>query len=46
MYLENSGEVLLKFYLGSEQSMETNLIYASTGGIRTYLHLLDSRVVV
>jgi len=23
--------------------METNLIYASTGGIRTYPHLLDSR---
>ena len=26
--------------------METNLIYASAGGIRTYPHLLDSRHAV
>jgi len=26
--------------------METNLVYASAGGIRTYPHLLDSRHVV
>jgi hypothetical protein len=45
-YLENSGEVLLKFYLGSDQTMETNPIYASSDGIRTYPHLLDSRNVV
>ena len=46
VYLENNGEVLPKFYLGSKQSMEINLIYTSAGGIRTYLHLLDIRVVV
>ena len=46
MYRENSGEVLPKFYLGSELSMETNLIYASAGGIRTYPNLLDSRHAV
>ena len=43
MYWENSGEVLPKFYLGEEQSLETDLIYASAGGIRTYPHLLDIR---
>ena len=43
VYRENSGEVLPKFYLGEERSMETDLIYASAGGIRTYPHLLDSR---
>jgi len=43
VYRENSGEVLPKFCLGEERSMETNLIYASAGGIRTYPHLLDSR---
>jgi hypothetical protein len=42
VYLENGGEVLPK-YLGEEWSMETDLIYASAGGIRTYPHLLDSR---
>jgi hypothetical protein len=42
-YLENSGEVLPKFYIRSEQNMETNPIYASSGGIRTYPHLLDDR---
>jgi hypothetical protein len=46
MYLENSREVLPKFYLGQEYSMETNLIHASSGGIRTYPHLLDSRNTV
>jgi hypothetical protein len=30
----------------SRISMETNLIYASTGEIRTYPHLLDSRHAV
>jgi len=43
VYRENSGEVLPKFCLGEERSMETDLIYASAGGIRTYPHLLDSR---
>ena len=43
MYRENSGEVLPKFYLGEEWSLETDLIYASAGGIRTYPHPLDSR---
>ena len=41
VYLENGGEVLPKFYLESKETMETNLIYASSGGIRTHLHLLD-----
>jgi hypothetical protein len=36
VYRENSGEVLLKFHLERERSMEANLIYASSGGIRTY----------
>jgi hypothetical protein len=31
MYQENNKEVLPKFYLGEERSMETNLIYASIG---------------
>ena len=43
VYWENSREVLPKFYLREEQSMETDLIYASVGEIRTYSHLLDSR---
>jgi len=43
VYQENGGEVLPKFRLGKERSMETNLIYASAGGIRTYPHLLESR---
>ena len=43
VYRENNGEVLPKFYLGEERSMETNLIYGSAGGIRTYPHLLESR---
>ena len=46
MYRENNGEVLPKFCLGEEWSMETDLIYASAGGIRTYPHLLDSRHAV
>ena len=46
MYRENSGDVLPKFYLGLERSMETNLIYASAGGIRIYPYLLDSRQAV
>jgi hypothetical protein len=46
MYQENSGEVLPKFHLEPEWSMETNLIYASAGGIRTYPHLLESRDIV
>ena len=29
MYLENNREVMPKVYLGSERTMETNLIYAS-----------------
>ena len=41
VYRESSGEVLPKFHLGKERSMETNLIYVSTGGIRTYPHLLE-----
>jgi hypothetical protein len=36
MYHENSEEVLPKFHLGREWSMEANLIYAFLGGIRTY----------
>jgi hypothetical protein len=36
VYRENSGEVLPKFHLRRERSMEANLIYASSGGIRTY----------
>ena len=43
MYRENSEEVLSKFYLEEERSLETDLIYASAGGIRTYPHLLDIR---
>ena len=43
MCLKNSGEVLPKFCLGKEWTMETDRIYACSGGIRTYLHLLDSR---
>ena len=43
MYLENSGEVLPKFYLGLEGIMETDLIYVWSGGIRTYLYLLESK---
>jgi len=31
VYLENNTEVMPKFYLGLEQTMETNLVYASTG---------------
>lgn len=46
MYLENSGEVLLKFYLGQEWTLETNPVYASSGGIRTYPYLLDSVNIV
>jgi hypothetical protein len=46
VYPENSGEVLLKVYLVSEYSMETNPIYATTGGIRNYPHLLDGKNVV
>jgi hypothetical protein len=43
VYQKNSGEVLPKFYLGSERSIETDLIYTAAGGIRTYPHLLDGR---
>ena len=43
MYLENSGEVLPKFCPRSVQIMETNIIYTSLGGIRTYPYLLDGR---
>ena len=43
MYLENSGEVLPKFCLGLEGIMETDLIYVWSGGIRTYLYLLESK---
>ena len=43
MYRENSGEVLPKLCLGEERSLETDLIYASVDGIRTYPHLLDNR---
>ena len=43
MYRESSGEVLPKFCLESERSMETNLIHTSAGGIRTYTHLVESR---
>ena len=46
MYLENSGEVLPKFYLRYEWIMEADRIYAWSGGIRTYLHLLESRANV
>ncbi|KAL6636992.1 hypothetical protein ACP70R_024564 [Stipagrostis hirtigluma subsp. patula] len=41
VYLENSGEMLPKFWLGLEWSMRINLIYTSSGGIRTYIHLLE-----
>jgi hypothetical protein len=46
MYLKNSGEVLPKFYLESEQSMETNPIYTTVGGIKIYPHLLEGMNVV
>jgi hypothetical protein len=46
VYPENSGEVLPKFYLRSEYSMETNPIYATAGGIRTYPRLFEGRNVV
>ena len=35
--------VMPKHHLGPERTMETNLIYASAGGIRTFPHLLESR---
>ena len=31
MYLENNREMMLKLFLGSEQTMETNPTYASAG---------------
>ena len=43
MYLENNGEVLSKFCLGLEGIVETDRIYAFSGGIRTYLDLLECR---
>jgi hypothetical protein len=46
VYPENSGEVLPKLCLGSKQSMETNPIYATAGGIRTYPHILKVRNIV
>ena len=46
MYLENSGEVLPKFCLGSEYGMEVDPAYTFSGGIRTYLYLLYSSVHV
>ena len=46
MYLENSGEVLPKFCLGSEYVMKADPAYTFSGGIRTYLYLLHSSVHV
>jgi len=36
VYPENNGEMMPKLYLGSEQTMETNLIYASVGRPKTW----------
>ena len=45
VYQENSGEVLPKFCVGSEvEHGKTNPIYTYSGGIRTYLYLLASRL--
>ena len=41
---EREGAAKILSQIGLEH--ETNLIYASSGGIRTYLHLLDSRILV
>jgi hypothetical protein len=46
VYPENSGEVLPKLCLGSEYRRETNPVYATTGGIRTYPLLLEGRNAV
>src|SRR5215216_1189563 len=45
VYQENSGEVLPKFCVGSRaEHGKTNPIYTYSGGIRTYLYLLASRL--
>ena len=45
MYQENSGEVLPKFCVGSgAEHGKTNPIYTYSGGIRTYLYLLASKL--
>ena len=45
IYQENSGEVLPKFCVGSRvEHGKTNPIYTYSGGIRTYLYLLASKL--
>ena len=45
VYQENSGEVLPKLCVGSGAEHEKpNPIYTYSGGIRTYLYLLASRL--
>ena len=45
VYPENNGEVLPKFCIGSGvEHGKTNPIYTYSGGIRTYLYLLASRL--